>query len=145
MKLAGAFVLASVSVSMWACGTTPSVPWQSVKDNLELRPIELHRTTKWNMFGSAPETPGSPSATAEPGHEFVVVAYEVRDAATQKIDSSASFSGFSAEDGAANRYPSVVESTDLREVAFSVPTGTRLAKLTVEGKTFDIGQLKEKT
>jgi hypothetical protein len=94
---------------------------------------------EWKMFG---DMPGMPVGKPQPGEVLLIVAFAVLDAKTGKPNTDESFRGFALIDAAGASFKAIVETTDLREIAFSVPPGTKPKTFDVGGLTFDVSSLR---
>ena len=75
------------------------------------------------------------------GEVLLVVAFELRDPKTRKLDTDSHLSDFRLTDQSGATYASSVASTDLREMAFSVPAGTKPRTARIGGLDFDVARL----
>jgi hypothetical protein len=114
---------------------------QRYQDHFDVRVTGVRIAQEWKVFG---DMPGGPVAKAKPGERLVIVQFEVRDIRSGKRDNDISFKDFELEDQQAHKHKSLLESTDLREVPFSVPDPGSLKLFRVSGLTFDIQDLAKK-
>lgn len=118
---------------------TSSKPAPQVLDGqFEITVVEIEKVHEWKMF---PSDPNSPAVKARDGKGLVLVKFNVKNIKDGKEDTDQGFKGFEVEDQEGNTYKSYIGDTDLREVPFGVPTGTRLKTFRISGLTFDIEKL----
>ncbi len=108
---------------------------KKVGEHHEVRVVAVRTAKEWSMF---PGMAGMPTMTPKAGDMLVIVEFAAKDVRTGKDDRNASFSGFEVQDSSAKATKSPLESTDVREIPFSVPDPTMLRVFRIGGVSFDI-------
>jgi hypothetical protein len=116
-------------------------PPQVLDGKFEIKVTGIDKVQEWKMF---PTSPFSPKVKAKEGEVITVVKFEVLNVKTKKIDSEESFSKFELEDEKGNKYESLADVSDSREVPFAVPQGAGLKIFRISGLAFDIDRLAKR-
>ena len=116
----------------------PKSPPQTVAQHFEVSITGVRIASEWSMM---PGMPGAPTVRANPGEQLVIVEFAAKDLRTGKVDTDASFSSFELEDASGETFPCSIQSTDVREIPFSVKNPAGLKTFRIGGVAFDIGPL----
>lgn len=113
-------------------------PAQTYDNRLTIRVQSMRIADSWKMFG---DMPGTPTARPQSGQVLLVVTFHVADAKTGKANTDQNFENFELTDTTGTSFKSSIVATDLREMAFSVPVGTRPKTFKVGGVSFDVSRM----
>ncbi len=138
LLLSGVLVSSAGSV---AAQTRQRPAPQKYGDHLEIQVTGIKEAKTWSMF---PGMAGAPGLAAGPGQILLLVEFRVKDLASGKEDTDASFDGFELEDTAGQKHACPIKRSDVREVPFAVPEGTRPKVFRISGLTFTVEALNAK-
>ncbi|HEX6881439.1 MAG TPA: hypothetical protein VF135_13800 [Terriglobales bacterium] len=114
---------------------------QKYGDHLEIQVTGIKEAKTWSMF---PGMSGAPGIAADPGQTLILVEFQVKDLASGKEDTDASFDGFELEDTVGQKHACSIKRSDVREIPFVVPEGTRPKVFRISGLSFAVESLGPK-
>jgi len=111
---------------------------QKYGDHLEIEVTGIKQASQWSMF---PGMQGAPGISAGPGQTLLLVEFRVKDLNKGVEDTDASFADFELEDAAGQKHACPIKRSDVREIPFPVPEGTKAKVFRISGLSFDVGGL----